>query len=134
MNADHEDHEERRDQQDFAPAGKVPRARTDDEALDALKDTEDDAGAEDTEDRLDGNAAAGALREIFGVDVTAAGGNCLNCAHTLVLAQALLYTRAPGLVGRCPACEEVLFRLVRGPDRAWLDMRGISYLEFVLPE
>ncbi|MBB4775918.1 DUF6510 family protein [Actinomadura livida] len=37
-----------------------------------------------------------------------------------------LYKRAPGLVARCPACEEVVLRMVRRPEAAWLDMRGIT--------
>jgi hypothetical protein len=28
----------------------------------------------------------------------------------------------------------VLLRLVRGPGRAWLDLRGVTYLEFALPD
>jgi hypothetical protein len=27
----------------------------------------------------------------------------------------------------------VLMRLVRGPDRAWLDLRGVTVLEFPMP-
>jgi Family of unknown function (DUF6510)/Thioredoxin len=36
------------------------------------------------------------------------------------------------LVGgaRCPNCDQVLLRLVHGPDRAWLDLRGLDYLHF----
>jgi Family of unknown function (DUF6510) len=83
---------------------------------------------------LDGNAAAGALREIFAVDVTAAGSRCAGCGRTAVLADVHLYVRAPGLVARCPACDGILFRLVRAPGRAWLDLRGLTYLELVIPE
>ncbi|GAA2901262.1 DUF6510 family protein [Streptosporangium fragile] len=86
-----------------------------------------------TEDHVDGNAAGGALREVFAVDLTAATGRCANCARSLALAEARLYTRAPGLVARCPGCEEVVFRLVRGPGRAWLDMRGVTCVQFELP-
>jgi hypothetical protein len=28
----------------------------------------------------------------------------------------------------------VLMRLVRAPGRAWLDLRGLSYLELALPD
>jgi hypothetical protein len=37
------------------------------------------------------------------------------------------------MVVRCPACDEVVLRLVRAPGRAWLDMSGLSYLELQLP-
>jgi uncharacterized protein DUF6510 len=35
-------------------------------------------------------------------------------------------------VARCPACAEVVLRLVRGPDRAWLDLRGVTCLELAV--
>jgi hypothetical protein len=83
----------------------------------------------DAHDFVDANAAAGPLRDIFAVDLTAATGRCNSCGHTAVLAQARLYTRAPGIVARCVRCEGVLFRLVNGPQRMWLDLRGLAYLQ-----
>lgn len=82
---------------------------------------------------VDGNELAGALREIFAVDVTVVRGRCNGCGHEGPVAEAVVFDRAPGLVARCPGCESVLLRLVRSPDRAWLDLRGVSYLEFALP-
>jgi NAD-dependent SIR2 family protein deacetylase len=82
---------------------------------------------------VDGNEMAGALRELFAVDVTMARWRCVNCGREAEVAQARVYDRAPGRVARCPGCEAVLLRLVRGPDRAWLDLRGVSVLEFPLP-
>jgi hypothetical protein len=79
---------------------------------------------------LDGNTAAGPLREIFALEMTAASGRCSGCGHEAVLAEAHLYAQAPGLIVRCAHCEGVLLRLVRGPDRVWLDLRGVSYLQF----
>jgi hypothetical protein len=49
-----------------------------------------------------------------------------------VVAELHVYAHAPGLVARCPACQQVVLRLVRGPDRAWLDLRGSVYLELRL--
>jgi hypothetical protein len=83
---------------------------------------------------LDGNAAAGPLREVFAVDLTAAVGRCTGCGSTAVLGEANAFLQAPGLVARCRSCDTVLLRLVRGPTRAWLDLRGVSYLEVALPE
>ena len=83
----------------------------------------------DAEDFVDANAAAGSLREIFAVDLTAATGRCDSCGSTAVLAQARLYTRAPGVVARWVQCDAVLFRLVQSPRRTWLDLRGLAYLE-----
>jgi hypothetical protein len=51
-----------------------------------------------------------------------------------MIAEAHVFNRAPGLVARCSNCDSMLFRLVRGPGRAWLDMRGLTYLEFSLPD
>jgi hypothetical protein len=82
--------------------------------------------------RLDGNALAGPLREVFAVDVTAATVRCAGCARVGVVAELHVYAHAPGLVARCPACEKVVLRLVRGPDQAWLDLRGSVYLELPL--
>ena len=83
---------------------------------------------------LDGNAAAGDLGEVFAVEVTTAGAQCAGCGRTAVLADVRLYVQAPGMVARCPACDEVLYRLVRAPGRAWLDLRGLTYLQFALPD
>jgi hypothetical protein len=81
---------------------------------------------------LDGNALAGPLREIFAVDVTAATGRCAGCGRVGAVATLRVYAQAPGLVARCPSCEAVILRLVRGPDRAWLDLRGAASLEIPL--
>jgi hypothetical protein len=78
---------------------------------------------------LDGNAAAGDLRTIFAVDVTAAIGQCANCGQTAPLGTAQLYNQAPGMVARCTGCESVLLRMVAAPGRAWLDVRGLTYLQ-----
>ncbi|HEY2042485.1 MAG TPA: DUF6510 family protein [Jatrophihabitans sp.] len=77
-----------------------------------------------TQDYEDGNALAGPLREIFAVDVTAAIGQCVNCGLAGPVAQLRVYARAPGMVARCPACDAVVMRLVRGPHSAWLDLTG----------
>jgi hypothetical protein len=82
---------------------------------------------------VDGNEMAGALEELFAVDVTMARWRCANCGREAEVAQARVYNRAPGQVARCPGCEEVLMRYVRGPDRAWLDLRGVTMLEFPMP-
>lgn len=83
---------------------------------------------------LDGNAAAGELREVFAVDLTAAAGQCASCGRVAVLAEARLYVHAPGLVARCAGCDGVLFRLVKAPGRTWLDLRGLAYLQIATPD
>jgi hypothetical protein len=82
----------------------------------------------------DGNAMAGQLREVFAVDVTAAVGRCVACGLVGPVASLRVYSHAPGLVARCPGCEAVVLRLVRGPSSAWLDLRGTVSLQIPLPE
>lgn len=83
---------------------------------------------------LGGKAAVEVLREVFAVDLTAAVGQCERCGGAVVLAEARLHVRAPGMVGRCPGCRAVLFRIVRGPDRTWLDLRGLRCIEVRTPD
>lgn len=80
----------------------------------------------------DGNDIAGTLSEVFAVDVTVARGTCASCSTTGPLAETHAFTRAPGIVVRCPRCDEVVLRMVRTSERAWLDMRGLSVLELPL--
>jgi predicted oxidoreductase len=85
------------------------------------------------DDYVDGNALAGDLREVFAVDLTTATGRCAACGYRGAIATLRVYHHAPGLVARCPHCEEVVLRVVRGPDRMWLDLRGTINLEIPLP-
>jgi hypothetical protein len=87
-----------------------------------------------TDEFLDGNILAGPLGEIFAADVTTAVGRCVSCGLTGPVGGLRVYGPGPGLVARCPRCEEVVLRLVRGPDAAWLDLRGTVSLRFELPE
>jgi hypothetical protein len=87
----------------------------------------------DTPTFLDGNAAAGRLREVFAVEVTTARVRCGGCGRTGVLAEAHVYLDAPGLVARCAGCEAVLLRLVQSPEHTWLDLRGLTYLQLATP-
>jgi phage tail tube protein FII len=82
----------------------------------------------------DGNALAGPLDDLVGPDVTAAIGRCSGCGRTGPMSQVRVFDHAPGVVARCPVCEQVLLRLVRGPGRAWLDLRGLTYLQLPVPE
>ena len=84
-------------------------------------------------DALDGNAAGGALAEIFTAEMTLAVSTCATCGDARPLAELRAYLRTPGLVLRCAACQAVELRLVRAPGRAWLDATGIRALEIQLP-
>ena len=82
---------------------------------------------------VDGNAMAGDLREIFAADVTAAVATCAGCGRSGVIAELLLWGHAPGVVARCPQCEDVILRIVHAPDRVFLDLRGALRIELSLP-
>ena len=78
---------------------------------------------------LDGNAAAGALGDLFAFDVTMAVSTCAICRDARRIAELRAYLDAPGVVLRCASCSAAQLRLVRSGDRAWLDLRGIEVLE-----
>jgi hypothetical protein len=82
----------------------------------------------------DGNALAGPLSEIFAVDVVSAEGCCTGCGTTGPIARLRVYGSGPGpgLVARCPRCGQVVLRLVRGGNSAWLDLRGTVSLRIPL--
>jgi uncharacterized protein DUF6510 len=82
---------------------------------------------------LDGNVMAGALGELFAVDVSVGVVECAGCGHTGLMAEVVVYADAPGMVARCPHCSDVLLRLVRRENSAWLDMRGLVCLRLGVP-
>jgi Family of unknown function (DUF6510) len=81
--------------------------------------------------RLDGNAAAGVLEEIFAFEVTSAQSTCAGCGRTAPLGALLLYGGQMGIILRCPACERVELRVARHgglEGQYWIDMRGMTTL------
>ena len=80
-------------------------------------------------EKLDGNAAAGMLSEVFALEVTEARGRCASCGNVSALGDAHAYLDAPGAVIRCHTCESVLLVLVRGNGRYWLGMAGLTCVE-----
>ena len=80
--------------------------------------------------RLDGNAGAGLLREIFAVEMTAAAVVCEGCGREAAVAELMLYGGALGAVLRCPGCGLAMIRLAATPAGHRLDMRGVALLRF----
>lgn len=70
-------------------------------------------------DALDGNAIAGLLFEHFGHEMTMAKVRCMHCQHISMMAELLVYLKAPGSVARCPTCGEAVMVIVdlRGTER-----------------
>ncbi|HET7856529.1 MAG TPA: DUF6510 family protein [Gaiellaceae bacterium] len=81
--------------------------------------------------RLDGNAAAGTLREVFAAEMTTATGTCGSCGAVNAVGAVHVYVAA-GLVLRCPHCDAVLMRIVEAGTRIWLDFSGVHALELHL--
>ena len=79
---------------------------------------------EDADLRLDGNAVAGLMGEIFSLDVTVATTWCRGCGARDQVGELHAYVRAPGVVLRCPHCTSVLTSVVRGEGRYWVEFSG----------
>ena len=77
---------------------------------------------------LDGNAVAGMLEELFGTDMTAADSRCATCGREGEVGSLLAYTRAPGVVLRCPVCSTVMLRMVETPRGTLVEAKGLAYV------
>jgi hypothetical protein len=82
----------------------------------------------------DGNALTGHVQNVFRIDLSTAVGRCTACGRTAPMTEARVFDHAPGVVARCPVCDQVLLRLVHGPGRAWLDLRGLTWLQLPVPD
>jgi len=74
--------------------------------------------------RLDGNAAAGLLSEIFASDLTVGRAKCAGCGVTRAIGALHVYSHGMGMVVRCPGCDGVVLRVARTATHLWLDARG----------
>jgi len=81
---------------------------------------------------LDGNAAAGLLRQLFAFDATVARIICNGCERLNPLGALMLYGSPMGSILRCPNCGNVLIRIVAREPEYWLDMRGVESLSISL--
>jgi uncharacterized Zn finger protein len=77
---------------------------------------------------LDGNALAGELSEIFGVEMTTAQRHCPSCGARNALGAHRAY-RGAGVVLRCPACGTLAVRLVILADRHSVQLTGCWQFE-----
>jgi hypothetical protein len=76
--------------------------------------------------RLDGNAIAGELFDIFGEMMTTATGTCAGCGATRPLGELAVYRQAPAVVARCSSCENVLLVIVEIRGIRCVDLQGIA--------
>jgi hypothetical protein len=79
--------------------------------------------------KLDGNAVAGLLREVFAAEMTTAIGTCGGCGTAEALGAVHVFHGA-GAVLRCPHCDNPLVKIVRSDTRVWIGFPGLQTLEF----
>jgi hypothetical protein len=86
---------------------------------------------DETQLRLDGNAVAGLLQELFVPEVTTTRGACASCGaiSEMGAVPVYMYPHAPGAVLRCGHCETVLMVLVHGGEHVRLGLPGLAWLE-----
>ena len=78
---------------------------------------------------LDGNGAAGVLREVFTTEMTTAACTCASCGRVSAIGALRLYGLPVGTVLRCPTCEAVVLRITETP-RSWtLEIHGRVRIE-----
>ena len=83
--------------------------------------------------RVDGNAAAGILSELFVPDLTAGRAKCASCGVTRTIGVLLVYAHGMGTVMRCPECNGVIMRIARTPTHVWLDATGADSIVISVP-
>lgn len=83
--------------------------------------------------RVDGNAAAGILSELFVPDLTVARAKCASCGATGAIGVLLVYAHGMGTVMRCPICDGVVIRIARTPTHLWLDATGATSISVSAP-
>ena len=81
---------------------------------------------------LDGNAVAGLLQEVFTVEVTTLVGTCAGCGASEPIGAIHVFNGA-GTVLRCPHCDNVMMKIVRGGARSWVSLQGVRALEVTTP-
>ena len=54
---------------------------------------------------------------------------CAGCGKVHAVGRVDVYLKTPGAVVSCPACEQVLMRIVQNGGRYWIDLNGRRCLE-----
>ena len=84
----------------------------------------------EVENKLDGNASAGALQTIFPFEMTQVTVTCANCGDSNLIGETVVYMSAMGTIVRCPSCDHALIRIANAKHRSFLDMHGSRVLQF----
>ena len=80
--------------------------------------------------RVDGNAIAGILGEVFVEDMTAVRVVCGGCGKVEPVGAEHVYMQAPGIVMRCCHCDSVLLVVSHTGGTYRLGLGGARSLEF----
>jgi hypothetical protein len=80
-------------------------------------------------DGVDGNAAAGVLREVFGTEMTAYIGTCGSCGRIAALGESAAFPGGPGMVIRCAGCDGLLVVITEIRDMRCVDLMGLAALD-----
>lgn len=79
--------------------------------------------------RVDGNALAGVLREVFVHEMTSARVKCEGCGEVEPLGAEHVYLQAPGIVVRCRHCDGVLLVITQRDGGYLLGFQQVGWLE-----
>ena len=77
---------------------------------------------------VDGSGVGGLLAAVFGAEMTGTPGQCAHCRTVSMVGTMRAYTRGPGMVVRCPACAQVVLRVVRTPTATYVDASGCGWI------
>lgn len=89
---------------------------------------------DDNDLRLDGNAAAGPLAEIFGREMTMAAAVCGGCGTDAPVGSLMAYDPGLGIILRCSTCDTAVLRVSRVRSGYWVDVRGARALRIPASE
>ena len=78
---------------------------------------------------LDGNAAAGQLREVFGQEMTTVVATCASCGAAGPIGESDLYLGGPGTVIRCRHCTGILIVITQIRGMHCVDLMGLRDLD-----
>jgi hypothetical protein len=84
---------------------------------------------DDVATRVDGNALAGELSEVFFHEVTVARVACGGCGAVEQLGADHAYIQAPGMVLRCCHCDHVLLVMVRVGEELRVSLTGSKWID-----
>lgn len=82
--------------------------------------------------RLDGNAAAGVLSDLFRGEPSEAIVICAGCGASNQVGRLMAYALEMGAILRCPGCDLAVLRVGVTASERWLDLRGAQSLRLAI--